>query len=91
MVPVLVAASAGEVLCMVSPEAGELFSDRSRPGPQVSAGENMPVNISVYLQHSHHYHVLGSSKAASALVDTPVAGLLVVCIFTSDRQEIAWL
>lgn len=76
---------------MLSPEVGKWFLDRSRPGPQVSAGENMPVDISVYLQHSHHHHALGSRKAVPALVGTSMAVLLVVHIFTSARQEIAWL
>lgn len=75
--------SADEVLWVVSPEVGKLFSDTSGLRPQVSAGDNMPVDISVYLQHSHHHHALGSRKAAPALAGTPVAGLLVVHIFTS--------
>lgn len=69
--------SADEVLWVVSPEVGKLFSDTSRLRPQVSAGENMPVDISVYLQHSRHHH------HAPALAGTPVAGLLIVHIFTS--------
>lgn len=83
--------SADEFLWVVPPEVGKLFSDTSRLRPQVSAGENMPVDISAYLQHRHHHHALGSRKAAPALAGTPVAGLLVVHIFTSARQEIAWL
>lgn len=82
MVPTLVAAPAGEGLCVVSPEIGKLFSDRSRPGPQVSAEENVTVNISVYLQQSCHYHALGSRKAAPVLVGTPLAGLLIVHVLT---------
>ena len=91
VVPALVAAPAGEVLWVVSPEVGKLFSDTCRPGPQVSTGENMPVDVSVYLQHSHHHHALDSRKAAPASVGTPMAGLLVVHFFTSARQDIAWL
>lgn len=65
MVPALVAAFAGEVLRVVSAAKGKLFSGPGLDHWSLYWREHA-MNVSVYLQHSHHHHALGSRTAASA-------------------------